>query len=108
MSGRYEASLKCRWREIDTLGQHAVEEALEALDVARSGLRKARNLRSIRKESPEPAVDVIRRERHRCAARRIPDAVGESCGRTREPRVKTGRRDSVERGESGRHRDRVA
>lgn len=59
VSRRHESRLKSRWREIDALGEHGVEEAVERVPVALHDLRVARG-RGLAEVDAKHAANILR------------------------------------------------
>ncbi len=108
MRGRHEAGLVGGQNEINALVQHAVEEALEAFDVAGHDFAVAVDGGLIREEESEHAADVVGRERDAGARGGFGEPPDQCVGRGLEPLVKPGRRQKFERGETGDHGHRIA
>jgi hypothetical protein len=108
MRRRDEPGLECRRREVDALGQHAVEEALEALDVAGGRLGIRIHATGTGEEEAEHAADMIGRQRNAGTGRSVRQARDEAIGRAPELCVETRRLESAQRREAGGHRDWIA
>ena len=106
--GRDEAGLECRRREVHAFIEHAVEELLEALDVALRGVGVGVHLRRVGEEEAEHAAHVVGRERYARLARSVLEPANQSVGRRSEAGVEARRLEALQRGEARDHGHRIA
>src|SRR5690242_21712725 len=90
MRGRHEARLVCRRGEIDARVEHRMEEAVEALAVARQNLVVA-GRRGWREIDAEHATHRLRRECDTLPLCRSDESLGERARRTLERTIETRR-----------------